>query len=309
MRQIKLNVVGLMLVLCTCGVHAEYAEIILLGTGTPRPSIERFGSATLVSAGGRYFLFDAGRGVTIRLQQAGITPNLIETVFFTHLHSDHISGLDDLWITGWVWQRENALQVYGPSGTNQLVHNLRAAYAADISYRTANTGLDSDNAYIEAHEIGAGFVYEEAGVTIKSFLVDHKPVNPAFGYRIEFGDRVIVISGDTTYSENLVEQARGADVLVHEITAAGKKLLQRNKRLQQVVAYHTTPEQMIKVLQKSQPRFTALNHVLLFGVDEQTVLSKLRAEYQGEVVIGYDLMKIGVGNRITVNRLSAAAYE
>ena len=84
--------------------------------------------------------------------------------------------------------------------------------------------------------------------------------------------------------------------------------MQRNKRLRQVVAYHTTPEQMITLLQKTNPRFTALNHVLLFGVDEHSVLAKIKAEYQGEIVVGYDLMKIGVGNKITVNKISTA-YE
>ena len=309
MKRLCLKWFSIVLILLVNNAYAEYAEIILLGTGTPRPSVERFGPATLVSAGGKYFLFDAGRGVTIRLQQAGITPNLIETVFFTHLHSDHISGLDDLWITGWVWQRENLLQVYGPTGTEQLVQNLREAYAADISYRTNNAGLDNDKAQINAHEISEGVAYKHSGVTITSFLVDHKPVTPAFGYRIEFGDRVIVLSGDTTYAESIVEQAHDADVLIHEITDASKKLLQRNKRLRQVVAYHTTPEQMISVLQKTKPRFTALNHVLLFGIDEQSVLAKIKAEYQGEVMVGYDLMRIGVGNKITVNKINTATYE
>ena len=309
MKRLYLKWFSIVLIFMGSNAYAEYVEIILLGTGTPRPSIERFGSATLVSAGGKYFLFDAGRGVTIRLQQAGITPNLIETVFLTHLHSDHISGLDDLWITGWVWQRENLLQVYGPTGTDQLVQNLREAYAADISYRTDNVGLDNDKAQINAHEISEGVVFKHAGVTISSFLVDHKPVTPALGYRIEFGDRVIVLSGDTTYVESMEEQARDADVLIHEITDASEKLLQRNKRLRQVVSYHTTPEQMIRLLQKTNPRFTALNHVLLFGVDEQSVLAKIKAEYPGEVVIGYDLMKIGVGNKITVDKISTAANE
>lgn len=309
MRRTLFKIAGVLMLLLVSCAHAEYAEIILLGTGTPRPSIERFGPATLVSAGGKYFLFDAGRGVTIRLHQAGISPNLIEKVFLTHLHSDHISGLDDLWITGWVWQRENPLYVSGPQGTDQFVQNLREAYAADISYRTANVGLDDDKAQIDSHEITAGVVYDDAGVTIKAFLVDHKPVTPAYGYRIEFGDRVIVISGDTTYARSVVEQASGADVLIHEITAASESLLKKNKRLRQVVAYHTTPEQMVNLLQKSKPRFTALNHVLLFGVGEREVLAALNEKYQGEVMMGYDLMKISVGNKITVENLMSNAYE
>ena len=109
MKPIVCVVLWLQIFLAVNVTHADYAEIFLLGTGTPQPSINRFGSATLVSAGGKYFLFDVGRGATIRLQQIGITPDLIEQVFLTHLHSDHVSGLDDLWITGWVWQRENRL--------------------------------------------------------------------------------------------------------------------------------------------------------------------------------------------------------
>jgi len=284
--------------------YADYLEVTLLGTGTPRPSVERFGSATLVSAGGQYFLFDAGRGVTIRLQQAGITPNQIDKVFLTHLHSDHISGLDDLWITGWVWQREQLLGVSGPTGTHQLIAGLRDAYAADISYRIENVDLDDGRAKIESVEIEPGVVYQQDGVTIHAFLVDHAPVKPAYGYRVEFGDRVVVISGDTSYSENLIKHAQQADLLIHEITAADPSLLKRNKRLTSVVAYHTNPDQMAEVLNKTKPRLALLNHVLLFAVTENQVLDKIKQQYSGDVAMGYDLMKIGVGNKIDIQRIN-----
>lgn len=285
--------------------YADYMEVILLGTGTPRPSIERFGAATLVSAGGQYFLFDAGRGVTMRLQQAGITADQIDKVFLTHLHSDHISGLDDLWITGWIWQREQWLHVWGPAGTRQLVDGLREAYTADISYRVANVHLEADKARIDAVEINEGVVYQQNGVTIKAFLVDHVPVKPAFGYLVEFGDRVVVISGDTTYSENLIKHAQNADLMVHEITAADTSLLMRNKRLASVVAYHTTPEQMTAVLEKTKPKLTVLNHVLLFGVPEDEVMQTIKQKYSGDVVMGYDLMKIEIGNTHDIKRINA----
>lgn len=289
--------------------QAEYCEVILLGTGTPRPSIDRFGSATLVHAGGKYFLFDVGRGATIRLQQAGLSPNQIEQVFLTHLHSDHISGLDDLWITGWVWQRENYLQVYGPEGTHQLVNSLRKAYAKDIAFRMDNAGLDDNKSQIDSQEIEEGVIYQQGGVTIKSFLVDHKPVMPALGYRIEFGDRVIVISGDTTYTEAIVEQAHEADLLVHEIVAANESLLQKNKRLKRIVGYHTNPEQLATILLKTNPRLTALTHVLLFGVSEQSVLAQIKDKYQGQVIMGHDLMKIGIGSKISVEAIQSDIYE
>jgi len=309
MRTVLFVILSLSVILWTNFVYAEYCEVIVLGTGTPRPSINRFGPATLVSAGGEYFLFDSGRGVTIRLQQAGISPDLINKVFLTHLHSDHISGLDDLWITGWIWQRDKPLHVSGPVGTNKFVQHLREAYTADISYRMPNTDLDAGMAEIESKNISEGVIYEENGVTIKTFLVDHPPVKPALGYRLEFGERVIVISGDTTYTHSVVEQARDADVLIHEIAAANEKLLQKNKRLQKVMNYHTNPDQLIKVLKGSKPRFAVLTHLLLFGVEENDVLTQIRSEYKGDVMMGYDLMKIGVGNNITVQNLIPEIYE
>ena len=301
----KRNFILFFLLFVQSAVHAEYAEVILLGTGTPRPSIERFGSATLVNAGGKYFLFDAGRGVTIRLQQAGITPDQIQHVFLTHLHSDHISGLDDLWITGWIWQRQEPIQVSGPAGTDNLVQSLRQAYAADISYRTDNTTLGDEQSRIESTEVEEGVIFDEQGVKVTAFLVDHKPVTPAFGYRIDFGDRSIVISGDTTYSENLIRHAHNVDLLIHEIADARQDLLEKNKRLQSILAYHTTPTQMINVLKKTQPRMAVLNHVLLFGVAPDEVLAEIAAGYKGRVEIGYDLMKINIGSKITTQSLQA----
>ena len=293
-----------LLILTSC-VHADYMEVTLLGTGTPRPSIDRFGSSTLVNAGGKYFLFDAGRGVTIRLQQAGITPDQIQQVFLTHLHSDHISGLDDLWITGWVWQRQTPIQIDGPKGTNKFVQSLREAYEADISYRMASVKREDDKAEINSHEIEEGVVYDEGGVKVTAFLVEHKPVNPAYGYRVDFGDRSVVISGDTTYSENLIKHSQDIDLLVHEITDASQSLLKKNKRLQSILDYHTTPEQMIKVLDQTQPRLTVLNHVLLFGVPPASVLEEIAKGYKGQVEIGYDLMKINIGSNINTQSLQA----
>ncbi len=279
-------------------VLADYLEITLLGTGTPRPSIERFGSATLIQADGKYFLFDAGRGATIRLQQAGITPNQIHQVFLTHLHSDHISGLDDLWITGWIYQRDGDLVVYGPKGTQHTIDAMRSMYREDIRYRTTN--VNHKEAFLKSIEVSSGVVYDDNRVKISTFAVNHAPVEPALAYRLDFGDRSVVISGDTTLSDTLIQQAKNVDVLIHEITDASPELVARNPRLSKIMAYHTTPQQLTQVLTQTQPRLAVMNHVLLFGVGEDSVLKQIRQDYTGRVEFGYDLMRLQVGTNINI---------
>lgn len=281
--------------------YANYMEVTLLGTGTPRPSIDRFGPGTVVEANGRYFVFDAGRGITIRLQQAGIPLSRVEQVFLTHLHSDHISGLNDLWLTGWIWQRPTPLRVTGPTGTCSLGEHLTQAYQADYHYRSNYTGLDKKTFAIEAQDINEeGVVYQQDGVTVTAFLVDHHPVSPAYGYRIDFNDRSVAISGDTTYSANLIKHTKSVDLLIHEVAAAGPNLLASNRRLEKVVSYHTTPEQAAKVFNQTQPKLAVFNHILLFGIDEADVLQQIQALYEGQVEMGYDLMRIGIGESVTI---------
>ena len=161
-----------MLLLCQPS-QADYAEVVLLGTGTPRPSIERFGSATLVMVGDKRLLFDAGRGVSIRLQQAGLSADQIDHVFLTHLHSDHISGLDDLWLTARIWQRQTVLPVSGPEGTEQFVQHLMQAYERDIHFRSSNKAQSKQQALLQATDINQGLVFEHDGIRVIAFLVAH----------------------------------------------------------------------------------------------------------------------------------------
>ena len=279
--------------------RAGYMEVTLLGTGTPKPSIDRFGPSTLIEANGRYFIFDSGRGVSIRLQQAGVALSKIENIFLTHLHSDHISGLSDLWLTSWIWQRQHPLQLTGPVGTLALSQHLELAHQADFSYRTKNTNLNSNFFPILAKEIvSEGIIYQHNGIKITAFLVNHHPVKPAYGYRIDSGEQSIVISGDTSFSENLIKHAKGADLLIHEVAAANSELLAGNPRLQKVISYHTTPKQAGKIFKATEPKAAIFNHVLLFGIGERTVLEATRESFNGDVRMGHDLMKIGVGDEL-----------
>jgi ribonuclease Z len=288
--------------LCSVPVaQAEYLEITLLGTGTPKPDVQRFGPSTVIEAGGHFFLFDVGRGASIRLQQSDIPIQKINHVFLTHLHSDHLGGFSDLWLTSWIWQRQQPLQVYGPEGTSKFAEYSYKAHIQDINFRAENTGLSKQAVELDAKEIVDNeVVYDQDGVRVIAFLVDHKVVTPAFGYRLEYGNRTVVISGDTTYSQNLIKHAQGVDVLIHEIAMTDQNLLDQNIKLQKVMSYHTTPMQAAQVFGETKPRLAVYNHVLLFGVEEGEVMQRTHKKYHGDVVMGRDLMKIKVGDKIVV---------
>ncbi|MFK8068495.1 MAG: MBL fold metallo-hydrolase [Gammaproteobacteria bacterium] len=295
------------LLFSTSIVKAEYLEVTLLGTGTPRPDIDRFGPATVVEVKGRYFVFDAGRGITIRLMQAGIPLSQIEHVFITHLHSDHITGLSDLWLTGWIWQRGWELNLYGPCGLAHYAKNIESAYEADIDYRSKNTQLESNAAKLNVKEISQdGIIYDHEGVKVTAFSVEHGVVDPAYGYRLDANGRSVVISGDTTYSENLIKHSQDVDLLIHEIAAADQSLLKQNDRLKKVMSYHTTPAQSAEIFNQTKPRAAIFTHVLLFGVEEAAVLNEVGELYKGPVYMGEDLLQIGVGDEISIRRFESS---
>ena len=170
------------------GMHRMIVN--LLGTGTPFPSADRFGAAILVEASGQHLLFDCGRGVTIRLQQARVPASQVTFVLLTHLHSDHVVGLPDLWLTGWILGRSEPLRVWGPDGTPEMTKHLVEAYAADVRIRQGPAeNLPSEGAAIQSKAIQPGVVYSEGGVRLNAFRVDHGHVTPAFGYRVDCGGR------------------------------------------------------------------------------------------------------------------------
>ena len=297
---LHLLLIWILFILPDIGFTDHFMRVSLLGTGSPRMQPDKSGPAVLVEAGGSILMFDAGRGAVLRLTQLDIPITEINSIFLTHLHADHIFALDDLWLTGWIYQRPVPLSVYGPTGTEAFIQGLQQAFAYDVSIRNRYSGLDKGRAQPIVHEITPGMVYSENGVRVTAFSVDHEPIHPAYGYRIDFGNRAIVISGDTTYSENLVKHSRGVDLLVHEIFAAHPDWIARNPRLQKIEQYHTNPAQLLRVLRETRPKLTVLTHMILVGIREDALVQDLQSEYFGRILLGEDLMRLNVGSEIEV---------
>ena len=210
--------------------NAQTMRVTLLGTGRPTPLHDRFEAATLVEAGDTTLLFDAGRGASIRSWQLGMPRSEVDATFITHFHHDHISGLADLWLTGWLppafGQRTEPFRIFGPEGLSDVTDGLQAAYARDIDIRVPDENLPREAATFNVTEFsGQGVVYDSDGVVVTAFPVDHgELIKPAYGYRVDYEGRSVLISGDTRYDENIIEMGRGVDVLIHEVVTGRDRL-------------------------------------------------------------------------------------
>jgi ribonuclease Z len=286
-------------------------RVTLLGTGAPPPLLERFGPSTLVEAGVEKFIFDAGRGAMQRLYQLGIPFSEITGLFLTHHHSDHVVGFVDLWLTGWIgrpWgMRKTALRVWGPEGTKQMMEHLPRAFHVDIRVRSHN--YPADGVKLEADGVNEGMVYDRNGVRVTAFEVDHGGEDlPAFGYRISYRGHSAVLSGDTTFNENLIRHAKGTDLLVHEVTAVGGSAAENAAQLARISRNHTTPAQAAEVFTRTEPRLAVYNHLLLFGgARPEDLISMTRSGYTGALEVGEDLMRIDIGHQVVARRFSSRA--
>ena len=283
--------------------HAEVIKVTILGSGTPRPSIERFSQSILIEVNKEKLLFDAGRGLSIRLSQMNVGIGEINKVFLTHMHSDHILGLPDLLMTGWIYQRKKPLTVFGPTGTMKFIKNIKNAFVEDIAIRTvAPENHNLDGLETKIFEIEEGLVYQKNHLKVLAFEVDHGGgVKHAFGYKIIYKDQSIIISGDTNYSKNLIKYAKNCDLLIHEIADAPDSLIKKSPKVEGLMNYHTTPSEMIQIINEVKPRYTVLTHVLaLGGVSEDQIVKKIKQGLKKEYIvkIAYDLMSIDVKDQI-----------
>lgn len=290
--------------------NAQSIRVTLLGTGCPAPVMNRFGPSILVEAGEEKFIFDAGRGAIQRLTQAKVGFRDIRAVFLTHLHSDHIVGFPDLWLTGWVNGQRNApLLLFGPKGTEAMAKYLRKAYEYDINTRLTEDRSPPQGVVVNARDIVEGIVYERNGVKVIAFEVDHRPTAPAFGYKVTYGKYSVAFSGDTKPSENLVKYTAGVDVLVHEVVSE-KSLKERGRGHEwerMIVSHHTTAKQAGEIFSRVKPKLAVYSHIVLPSADTTRLLEDTHSAYSGRIVVGEDLMTIEIGDEIKIGAVAAGA--
>lgn len=304
---------GLLPLLLIAHAHAEsLITVTLLGTGSPRPSADRNGPSTLVEVGGLRLLFDMGRGNTVSLMKIGVPLGSINAHFLTHMHSDHINGLPDLYLTGWIGvpyaKRTSPFLIYGPVGTQSMMEHLFAAFSEDRRIRLADEKFPLAGIQFEAHDIQAGKVFERNGVTVNAFRVFHgELIEPAFGFKIEYGGHSVVLSGDTKYAKSVEEAATGADLLIHEVAAVSgdeEKVLTAYPVYRAVLNHHTRPEEAGRLFAKAQPKLAVYSHIVLpgnpkAGLAEATpeeIVQQTRRTYSGAVLVGADLMRFRISD-------------
>jgi len=301
----------------------------LCGTGSPFPDEHRSGPCTLVLAGQRLFVFDAGNGAARNIGKMGFNHGQIDTVFLTHFHSDHIDGLGELLLQRWVaGANRSPVPVHGPSGVAQVIDGLMMAYRQDQGYRVAHHG----DATVPASGFGAQsrpftttggepvVLLRDDTLEISAFAVDHAPAHPAVGYRIRYKGRSVVLSGDTSRSDVVQRAADGADLLLHDALSVPMLAVLREaarsqgrnhlvKIFDDITNYHSTPEQAATTARDARVRYLVLHHIvppLPFTALEKTFLAGAPAIFDGPLRVGRDgdLLSLPAGSTDIVLRNS-----
>lgn len=270
--------------------------VTTLGTGSPLPDPNRAGPSTLIEAAGTRLLVDTGRGVVMRLAAAGALPTMLDAVLLTHLHSDHISDLNDVVTTHWVMNRNSSfrLHIYGPRGTKQMVDGLLAMLGADISYRVAHHDDLDYGPQLEVHELDAPCELQIGSTQISVRRTSHQPVEPSIGYRIVHDGKAVAIAGDTLPCAGLDELCERAQIYVQTVIRSDFVLLVPNPRFHDIIGYHSTMQQAAETASRNQVRTLVATHFIppLSPETRDGWLALATEHFAGEIVLADDLTKV-----------------
>lgn len=288
-------------------------ELVLLGTSSPIHTPHRFGPSQVITDGATRLMVDVGWGSTLRLYQAGMPPQTIDAVLITHLHSDHTTDLADFLVMRWVGGIRGPIPIYGPAGTSRMVKGFQEAMAADTKYRLDHHGekLWSGGLAADVTEFEGGeepvVVAEVGGIVVKAFEVDHRPVKPAYGFRLEKDARSIAVSGDTNPCPGLLAGSESADLLVCDsMNEAMMAVLENQLRiagnhvqaalLEDAHTYHAPIHSMAETAQQAGVKHLVISHMMPPVPEEQEAqfVIGLDKVFTGTITVGRDLMRIAL---------------
>jgi ribonuclease BN (tRNA processing enzyme) len=277
-------------------------QIVMLGTGTPRPDPSRSGPATAIIVNDTPYLIDFGPGVIRRATAAyekGVTALgyggiNVKTVFLTHMHSDHTVGYPDLIFTPWVMGRREPLSVFGPKGIKAMTDHVLKAWQVDINGRTGGLNQHNRTGYqVNAQEIVPGVVYRDDHVTVTAFPARHEEMVDSFSYRFDTSDRAVVVSGDTAPTQALLDHSRNCDVLIHEAysTVEARNAARPTPEFRR--RHHTSSVELARIANTVKPGLLITYHRSHSGEEpdgpNDVLVEEIRQTYRGDVVAARDL--------------------
>jgi len=247
-------------------------KVVVCGSRSPLPSPGRAESCVLVEAGDDIYIFDLGNGSVNNLTQYQVPWPNVKAVLITHMHSDHMADLPDAHLQSWIQGRTSPLKVYGPEGINLVTKGFELAYSADYQYRNEHHGDDmlpmSIAGFNAIQIINNQFIPNDTpGLEILPFVVDHYPVNSAFGFKISYKDRTVVISGDTIHDGSVQKYSQDVDLLVHSAISIDivermrgiAPIPQMDKILFDIQDYHTSIEEAGEIARDAN-----VEHLLIY---------------------------------------------
>ena len=280
-------------------------DVTLLGTGSPIPDPHRAGPSTLVQAGDENYLVDAGRGVLMRLAGAGCAPTMLTAVLLTHLHSDHITDLNDVITSSWALNMDDPkpLRIVGPEGTKETVARILHFLDLDIGYRLAHHDDLNEPPQVEVTEITKGSLDLSTTVSISSAPTDHRPVDPTIAFRFDYQESSVVVAGDTIPCTDLDQLCNGAKALVH--TAIRKDIIETLplQRAKDILNYHSSVEEAAETAQRAGMEMLILPHYVpgippaeneFHELVVQQWRDRAAENLSGKIEIGDDLLKISL---------------
>lgn len=295
-------------------------HVVMCGTGSPLADANRASACVAVVAGGEVVLIDAGPGSWRQAALNKLPAQNLSAILLTHFHSDHIGDLGEAITQSWIAGRAKPLDVYGPPGVDKVVAGFAQAYSLDVEYRVvhhADQMMPRAAAGAVAREVKlkiadeAATVFDRNGLKVTAFKVEHDPVKPAYGYRLDYHGRSVVISGDTIKSTNLAKHAAGADLLIHEVLAkdvmsfaannlerVGDK--RRAKLSRDILTYHASPADAAEVAATAKVETLVFTHMvppINPPVTEQMFLRGVADIFKGNVVIAKDGLRFDLPAR------------